>query len=122
MAGGQRLLPPPHHASTAMRTTFLPSTNYRLVTWSLNLVDRLTAQAGHFGVPAARLAALADRQAEYAEAQAATNTGSRVATAHRNEARTALLGEIRGVVAILRAQEDITAGEKLGLGLSVPNP
>jgi hypothetical protein len=105
-----------------MRTTFIPSTNHGLVIWSRNLVTRLSTQAGHFGVPPARLATLADRQAEYAEAQAvATRESSRSATSDRNDARAALLAEVRGVVAILRAQQDLSDGQKVLLGLTVPN-
>ncbi len=49
-----------------------------------------------------------------------TQTGGRPATTRRNNARTALLADIRGVVAIVRAQEDITDAQKIELGLSVP--
>ena len=105
-----------------MRTTFIPSTNDGLVSWSLNLVNKLSAQPGHFGVGPARLASLVASQAAYAQAQRATADGGKPATARRNAARAALLADVRAAVAVVRAQEDLTDAQQVQLGLRPPNP
>ena len=112
-------------SENVMRTSFIPSTDRGLVSWSKNLVDQITSQAGHFGVPPLRLAALAQRQAEFAQAQAAvaqTETRSKAATSVKNQARATLLADVRGVVARVRADESLTNDQRITLGLSVPRP
>src|SRR5690606_33239718 len=121
LTGGTDRQQPREHERDAMRSSYIPSTNNGLVSFSKNLVTRLTAQEGHFGVPSQRLASLSALQADFADAQAqVTLMTNRPATARRNAARAALLDEIRGVVAIVRAQQDVTDAQKITLGLTIP--
>jgi hypothetical protein len=103
-----------------MRTSFFPSKDGGLLRWSENFSQKLSADAGAYGISNEQAAQYAGLHLAFKAAMAASapTIRSKTTTAQKNSAREALKAQARLLVSIIRGQ-NVTDAQKTALGLTV---
>jgi hypothetical protein len=100
---------------------YLPAKDSELVAWSANFIEKVTANAAAWAIPAEEVTALRNADSAFAalHAQADSPEKNTVIVAKKNAARTALVEKIRALAGFHLKNPVITDAERTSLGLHV---
>jgi hypothetical protein len=104
-----------------MADNFLPNPDAELLAWSANFSRGINSSPGELGISVQQAAEYADLHASFAEAMAAARdpgTRTRANVSRKNDVRKMLRDRARMLARIVRAQPDVSAKQRIELGLA----
>lgn len=107
-----------------MATPYVPPKDADFLTWAENFADLITASPATYGLDSVAAAAIQLAVDDYSAAYAlAVNPATRtpVTVANKDSARIVANGITRTYAAQIRINPGVTNGDKLALGLNLPN-